>query len=139
MSRYRWVEHEGVRLSAIGVDPDGTLHNPNGYPEALVRAAVAAAESRHRAWRVRCAKKAAETRRRRHLLRVDAVARQLVTSGRTGPSARCVICRKQLDDADSVRRGIGSECWQQVLTAIEQSRAANEAARSDGGAMTTAK
>ncbi len=90
-SRYRWVRHEGERLVDVGVNADGTLHNPNGYPDAVVRAAVGVAE--------------------RHQARVDAIARRLVAGGTCGPSPRCVICGRALDDADSVQRGIGSECW----------------------------
>ena len=106
--------------SMLGSVPDGTLHNPNGYPDDLVRAAVAAADARWHERRVKSAKKAVETRQRRHQARVDAIARRLVAGGAYGPSRHCASCGRALDDADSVRRGIGSECWQNVLGKIEE-------------------
>jgi hypothetical protein len=33
MSRWKWINHEGGALRDVGVNADGTLHNPNGYPE----------------------------------------------------------------------------------------------------------
>ena len=37
-------------------------------------------------------------------------------------SLRCCICRKELSDSESIARGIGSDCWQDVLRAIEEGR-----------------
>jgi hypothetical protein len=69
MSEYNWVRHpdgdQNQRLHDVGINADGTLHNPNGYPEEIVRAAVLAADARRHARRSESAKKAAETRKRR--------------------------------------------------------------------------
>jgi hypothetical protein len=68
--RYKWIQHEQQTLRDVEVLDDGSLHNPNGYPDDLVREAVAAANERRHQRRSRAAKKAAETRRRRTKQRV---------------------------------------------------------------------
>jgi hypothetical protein len=44
MSKYRWIKRGSVRLYNVGILADGTLYNPRGYPDALVRALVLAAD-----------------------------------------------------------------------------------------------
>jgi hypothetical protein len=119
MSRWRWIYNEGDRLTDIGINPDGSLHNPNGYAEATVRAAIAAAEDRRHQRRQVSAAKGAATRRRRHEKRVYDVAQRIIAGGSYGPSEACVICGRGLDDPESIRRGIGSDCWQLVLGLLE--------------------
>jgi hypothetical protein len=63
MSQYKWVrcpvgqghpappgtmniEYYTSRLFDIGINADGSLHNPNGYPPETVRAAVLAVDAR---------------------------------------------------------------------------------------------
>ena len=123
MTRYRWVHHEDDVLFEIGVHPDGTLYNPRGYPEDIVRAAVTAADERKRQRRQASARKAAATRKRRKALRVHDVARRILRDETCGPRAACVVCGRRLDDPRSVERGIGPECWQGVLEAVEIARA----------------
>jgi hypothetical protein len=118
MSRWKWIRFEGDTLRDIGVNPDGTLHNPNGYPDATVRAAIAEAEDRRHRQSSDAAKKAAATRRRRQEKRVYDVARRISTGEAYGPATACVICGRGLDDEQSIHRGIGSECWQSVLQVI---------------------
>ena len=48
MSKYNWVRHNGEKLFDVGILPDGTLHNPRGYPDEDVRSAVLAADARRR-------------------------------------------------------------------------------------------
>jgi predicted nucleic acid-binding Zn ribbon protein len=120
MSAYRWICHEGRALYRVGVLDDGSLRNPNGYPEELVRAALAVADEGQRRRRSEAAGRAAETRRRRTERRVyDATAR-LVDGHSLGPASHCVICGRALDDPASVERGIRSECSQKVLDALER-------------------
>ena len=119
MSRFRWIEHEGHRLLDIGVLDDGSVHNPNGYPDALVRAAVQAAEARVSQRLSRAAVKGAVTRRRRVERNVYAVTQGLREGRVYGPRGSCVICGKGLSDVESVERGIGSECWQRMLKVVE--------------------
>ncbi len=124
MSHYLWVhQSDGTRLFNVGIEPDGTLINPNGYPEDIVRAAVLATDERRHQRRSAGSKKAAQTRRERTARLVYSVARHIVKGGRYGPRHRCVICRKHLTDQQSITRGIGSDCWQDVLARISELRA----------------
>jgi len=127
MSRYQWVHHGETKLFQVGIWPDGTLWNPNGYPDDTVRTAVLEADARKHIRRSNAAKKAAETRRERRAKKVYAVAKRIVEGGCYGPRRRCVICAKALADPQSIERGIGSECWQEVLTILEQSRTTSAA------------
>ena len=126
MTTYRWVRHPdgGDRLRDVGVQPDGTLHNPHGYPDALVRKAVAAADARRHARRSAAATRAAVTRQRRMAQRVYAAARLILLRRPVGPRGTCYICDRTLDDPASIARGIGSECWEKVLEAVAAARGA---------------
>ena len=118
MSRWQRAFHEGVILYDVGVNQDGSLHNPNGYPDETVRAAVEGAEERRRQHRSKAAQKAAATRRRRTQARTYEVARRIVDGEVFGPSDHCDLCGRGLADPESIERGIGSECWQFVLDII---------------------
>jgi len=129
MSKYRWVYHVEETATAprkvqtlynVGILPDGTLHNPHGYPKDVVRAAVQAADERCRERRSQAAKKAAVTRARRQEQQIYATAQRIIANEKTGPRDNCVICGKGLSDPESIERGIGSECWQHVLDQIER-------------------
>jgi hypothetical protein len=124
-TRWRWVWdlERRDRLHDVGINEDGSLHNPHGYPEDLVRAAVAAAVARRHQRRSLSATQAAATRARRTALRVQQIAQRLVEGAGIGPNHHCQICRKAVTDADSIARGIGSECWQGVLAAVARRRA----------------
>jgi hypothetical protein len=117
-SRWKYIHHEGTKLRDIGVNPDGSLHNPNDYPPDVVRAAVASAEERTRKRRSEAAKQAAETRRARQARHVYDAARRIVAGEIFGPRDSCYICGRGLDDPESKQRGIGSDCWQFILDAI---------------------
>jgi hypothetical protein len=118
MSRYKWVYHGDETLRDVGILADGTLHNPNGYPDDWVRAAVTAADARRHERRSRCAKKAAQTRRLRQQHRVAEIAARILARQGIPPGKNCAICGRFLDDPASINRGIGSECWQGVLAQI---------------------
>jgi Family of unknown function (DUF6011) len=122
MGIWRWIEHEGQTLRNIGILHDGTLVT-NGYPEELVRAAVAGAKQRQHERRSNAAKKAAETRRRRRELRMNKIAALVINGQRIGPQKSCCLCGKKLADAQSIARGVGSECWQDLLRQVETRRA----------------
>jgi Family of unknown function (DUF6011) len=117
--RWNYIRHDGEFLYSIGWNADGTLYNPNGYPEERARAALEAAEERAHQRRSSAAKKGAETRRKRIEAKVYTVARRIVDGHVYGPSNACVICERGLADTESIERGIGSECWQAVLARIE--------------------
>ena len=120
MSRWKWVNGTNGRLYDVGILADGILHNPNGYPEDEVRAAIAGAEERRHQRRSEAAKEAAETRRERTKRRVYQIARALVRGSTLNPRKKCHICGRRLSDTQSIERGIGSECWDSVLEEIRR-------------------
>jgi hypothetical protein len=117
---WKWVHHEGRYYYSVGIRADGTLINPRNYPEDTVRAAIAAAEERARVRRSEAARKAAVTRKARMDAKVYEVATGIVEGNTYGPARSCVCCWKALGDPESIRRGIGSDCWQKVLKLIHE-------------------
>jgi Family of unknown function (DUF6011) len=114
---YRWVYGPGSGPSSrhydVGFNEDGTLHNPNGYPEAEILPILHRVVEEARRQRSEAAKKAAKTRADRRSKLVYSV----------GPRNNCVICGKGLGDPQSIERGIGSDCWQFVLAIIAREAA----------------
>jgi hypothetical protein len=126
MTKYRCIYPDGDfarKLLNVGILDDGTLHNPNGYPDDIVRAAVQAADARRHARRSEAAKRAAVTRRRRQEKAIWIIARRILAGHGVKPAMNCSICGRGLDDPDSIERGVGSECWQAVLACIEHLKA----------------
>lgn len=117
MSKWKWIRHEGTYLRDVGVASDGTLHNPHGYPEDVVRAAIAEAEARAKERRRAGARKAVATRRARTEFLYYDTARRLIAGEVFGPATHCRICGRHFSDPHSVQRGVGPECWQ-PLTAL---------------------
>ena len=111
---------DGGALRDVGIAADGTLHNPHGYPEELVRASIAGALDRQRARRSAAAQKAAKTRKARQEAKVYEVVEGIASGKAYGPADNCVCCWKGLDDPESIRRGIGSDCWQRVLKLVKE-------------------
>jgi hypothetical protein len=124
VGKYKWVRVEGGadRLFDVGILADGSLHNPCGYPEDVVRAAVASADARHHERRSAAAKKAALTRAKRQERKVAAVAKRILAGEGISAQSHCAICGRGLDDPESIARGVGSECWQDVVRIVERSR-----------------
>ena len=118
-SFYTWVPYQGQVLRDVGIRADGTLQNPHGYPPEAVRAAVQAADQARIERRSAGAKKAAQTRRARKDRRAHQAAIDFLEKHATGPREHCYICGRELTDPESVERGIGSECWQDVLRLAE--------------------
>jgi hypothetical protein len=103
-------------LYAVGILADSTLWNPDKYPEKKVREAVLAAQERDKQKRSTAAKKGAQERSTRQERQTAAFAKRNVAGERIfGPRAHCAICSKAIDDPQSVERGIGSDCWQNIL------------------------
>lgn len=119
-SKWRRIYHDGEKLQDVGILADGSLHNPNGYPDDKVRAAIHGAEQRQHERRSKAAKKAAETRQRRKEKEVYKICKLLLSGGILQPANNCRICGRAVDDQDSQARGIGSDCWQWVLSSLEQ-------------------
>jgi Family of unknown function (DUF6011) len=97
-----------ARLWNITLKADGTLVNPCGYPEEIVRHAI---EYK--------GKQGARTRQRRREKLIHEIAAKAVRDEKTGPRGNCIICNKRVDDPASIERGVGSDCWQNVLQRIE--------------------
>ena len=116
---WRFITHEGTRYESVGINPDGTLRNPNGYPEDTVRAAIRGAHERQHQRRSDAARKGAVTRARRRERKVAELVALLRSGGQLTPAGTCRICRKSLHDPESLARGVGSDCWQDILTAME--------------------
>jgi hypothetical protein len=125
MSRWKFVTANGERLYDVGIEGDGTLWNPNGYSEELVRASILAAEERRRAKRSAAAVKATATRQRRHARRAHEMARRFAEGENLGLRVSCACCGRHLSDEESIARGIGSECWQWVLSVIAETGEGN--------------
>lgn len=139
MSKYKWVfplnpdgrpDHNAKTLDDVGIDADGSLYNPNNYPEDIVRAAVLAADARRHERRSKAAKKAAVTRAQRIEKKVYAVVKALLGGGQLTASRTCLICGKGCSDPESIKRGIGSDCWQHILSAMSAMDAAKRKAAS---------
>ena len=123
---YRWVHSEIGILYDIGRYKDGTIRNPKGYPEGVViRALDKALEQEHQR-RSEAAKRAAVTRKRRHDKLVHEIAKKIIVGHKYGPRNNCALCGRKLTDQESIYRGIGSECWQGVLSEIETVRSTIE-------------
>ena len=119
---WKWIGYPetGQRLEDIGILADGSLHNPNGYPEHLVRQLVQGAIDRRDKRRKDAAAKAVITRKRRRDKHVNDIAAKILRDENIGPSSKCVVCRRKLDDDASIARGVGSECWQELLRTVDQ-------------------
>jgi hypothetical protein len=126
MSGYRWVfnpdDRSAPHLYDVAINDDGTLRNPHGYPDELVRRGVLAADQRRQERRSNAAKKAAATRARRLEQRVYAIAKLIIKGRCFGPNQHCQVCGKAVTDQESIQRGIGSDCWQGVLRTIQAIR-----------------
>jgi hypothetical protein len=127
MSTWKWLWSPSLqeRIFNVGINADGTLHNPNGYNEVEVRQLVAEAEARHHAKRSKAAKKAAATRKQRIEQKVYLTAQRILDGWQLEPRKNCRICGKGVSDEPSIRRGIGSDCWQRVLASIQARKAAS--------------
>jgi hypothetical protein len=113
------IEYYTSRLFDIGINADGSLHNPNGYPPETVRAAVLAVDARRHERRSQGAKRAALTRARRHQRRIWQAAKRIADRQEIGDRSTCYICGRGLVDTTSIKRGIGPECWQDVFDQLE--------------------
>lgn len=103
------------------------------YSAAEIVRTCFAAETRAHERRSASAKRAAKTKAARRVLKVYRVVEELLRNGTLTPCFSCRICGRGLDDAASVARGVGSECWEAILAALTQreQRLADERAAAD--------
>jgi hypothetical protein len=106
----QYFTHPSSRLYNVGINADGSLHNPYGYPEDIVRSSIADRE-RVRANGVLCGVKTRAHRREDQIWQ----AVKLWRKGELTPARECRCCHKDLTDPPSIARGIGPECWPRVL------------------------
>lgn len=115
----RWWRSVGG-FHEVAVRDDGSLWNPNNYPEADVRAAIAGAKARRAESKQKSIRQAVETRARRREQRIWQAADAIRNGAGIGQRDDCYCCAKTLTDPISIERGIGPECWEHVLRAVER-------------------
>ena len=123
---YKYVGWQNGRLYDVGIFADGSLFNPHRYPEADVRTAIRETQERRHQRLSKAAKEAAVTRADRQELRVMEAAQRFVEGRGIGQRSHCYICSKHLTDPESIERGIGPECWQELLKRITERRRSQE-------------
>jgi hypothetical protein len=121
LSRWQWIHHKGRRIAQPELRITGQVITSAGAadgtsPSIVVRAILNAVEDVH-ARRSEAAIRAAATRATRQQRRVYEAARRLRDHALT-PRTSCRICGRPLSDQESRARGIGTECWQAVLTVL---------------------
>jgi hypothetical protein len=112
---WRWISVAGEHFSGVGIFTDGALDNPRGYPETrLYPVLLWAVADTARQQREGVARGVAKRKARRESRIAQAVAAHLAGRG-IGDRRRCYICDKHLTDPVSIARGIGPECWDNIL------------------------
>ncbi len=122
MKKYRSAVYNGERYYNVGHQQDGSLWNPNGYPETLVHEILEAVAERRRQRKADGIKKAVATRKARHERKIYAIALLILHDHDIGNRETCACCAKVLTDQESIDRGIGPECWQHVLASIQRQK-----------------
>jgi hypothetical protein len=102
-------------LCDIGLNSDGSLSNPFGYPIGAVRACLARAILAARERRRASARAAAKTAARRRQFKVWEAAHRVREKQGIGNLQSCFVCGRALTDPPSITRGIGPECWEEVV------------------------
>ena len=116
---WHWIHGEGGRINSPRFTSDDRVIYDGDHAEIDVLRALVAANRRQKARRSAAARKAAETRRERREAKVYRLVRHLEEGGDLpGPRQKCSLCGKGLGDPSSIKRGIGSDCWQDVLRAM---------------------
>ncbi len=88
------------------------------FSESEVRQTVLKILQREKGRRQEAAKRAVETRAIRRKQDVYRAAKLYAENNLT-PSRRCLCCKRVITDLTSFQRGVGSECWQEVLRVFE--------------------
>jgi hypothetical protein len=120
---WRYVKHNGESFNNVGIERDGRLWNPNGYPEERLRPVVEYFVNKELEERAAAIKRGVEKRKQRRLSRIAEAAHKLRTQAGIGDRLSCYCCSKALTDPVSIKRGIGPECWEHVVRRMEQNRA----------------
>jgi hypothetical protein len=119
--RWRWVySRNGEIFYRTWINQDGSLHNPNGYPEEVARAAALWADEQKHQKLIEGRKRGVETAKRRREQRIAKITRDFLFGKHIGNLSHCAICSKALGDPTSISRGIGSECWPRLMDRLAQ-------------------
>jgi hypothetical protein len=114
---WQWssVPYKGRRLYSIGINDDGSLYNPNNYPEEDARTAALGADERKKEKLIEARKQGVVTRQRRREQRIAKIAKAYLLGHHVGNLRQCAMCERTLSDPVSIERGIGSECWPHLM------------------------
>jgi hypothetical protein len=120
VSSWRWVNgKDGTRIRGCSLSiKAGQITEAKArtaHTEAEIVDGIYAALCRRRKRRSDAAKKAAVTRAKRKAAKAYEIAERIVAGKNCGPSYTCAACSKPLTDSVSIRRGIGSDCWQGIM------------------------
>lgn len=117
--RWRWISYLGRSITAPQFTLRAGAHADNADPRFVLEALVTANRNLA-ARRSAAAKKAAATRDRRRHLYGKKLAIRIAGGEVMGPSLQCKVCDKPVTDPESIARGIGSDCWQFVMSLMEK-------------------
>lgn len=124
--RWQWIRTTGgtIRKPEVRIERGEIVSATSDPPrptQEIVRA-VYDATARRAAKRAEAANKAATTRQHRQATLTYKLAATWLATAKLPPSLRCNLCKKPLTDPDAIERGIGSECWQNILNAAQEIR-----------------
>ncbi len=122
--RYNWILVGSRRMHNPSVRAeDGRVveatTSDEGFTSTEIVRAIFHAFFQGHEQRSESAKRGARKAAKRRQLLVYEAAEALKNNALT-PRKRCRICGRGLEDHASIARGIGSECWEQVLAALTQ-------------------
>jgi len=111
-----WIGYTDKVIREVTFSADGSVCSSSDSDEITTLRALVTANRRVKQRRSKAAKKAAATRTRRRELKLARVVQRWEDTGLLpGPRYSCALCGRGVTDPESIKRGIGPECWQDVL------------------------
>lgn len=121
---WHWITGKNGRIRNVRITHDGrsitSLSFDGNHAHSDVVSVLIATLNKQTDRRKHAAEKAALTRKQRHERDVYQIAKVIFSGGTTRNSLRCHLCRKPITDPESQARGIGSDCWQAVLSKVNE-------------------